>query len=45
MRRDLEDCDLREANDTAREGLVELLQDQLGNDLLTHTVEHAILVK
>ena len=38
-------CNLREANDTYREALVELLWDQLGNDLFTCTVDCAVLVK
>ena len=45
MRQDLEACDLRKANDTAREGLIEILRDQLGNDLFTRTVDCVVLVK
>ena len=44
MRQDLEACNLREANDTAQEGLVESIRDQLGNGLFTRTVDCVILV-
>ena len=37
--KDLETCDLSKANDMAQEVIVELLRDQLGNDLLTRTVD------
>ena len=45
VRQDLEACDLPKANDTASEGLVELLWDQLGNDLFTRTFNFVLFVK
>ena len=45
VRHDLQACYLRVANDTAREGLVELLEDQFLNEFLTRTVKNVILVE
>ena len=45
VRHDLEACDLRVANGTAQEGLVELLRDEFRNDLLTRTVNSVVLIE
>ena len=43
--KNLEACDLREANDTARKRLVEFLWDQLADHFLARTIDCMILVK
>ena len=45
VRHDFEACDLRVANDTAQEGLVELLGGEIRYDLLTRTVDSMLLVE
>ena len=45
MSKNLEACDLREANDTSRKGLVEFLRDQIADNFLARTIDCAIFVK
>ena len=43
--KNLEACDLRKANDTARKGRVEFFRDQLSDDFLARTIDCMIFVK
>ena len=45
MSKNLEACDLRKANDTARNKLVGFLRDQLADDFISRMIDCVVFVK
>ena len=45
MSKNIEACDLCEANGTAQEGLVEFIRDQLVDDFIASTIDCMVFIK